>query len=139
LETYVTAAAGWSWVRAGSGLGGGAAAVQVVVVGPHRGAGKGADSRLGLGPAIVPEEGLLAVVDTRDLEGRARSTLIAADDLDMGARNVHFSVCVRLVRSGLLNANKILTSWDLGRHPERELLLLPCKPSTIGSRSNTMA
>lgn len=65
---------------------------------------------MGVGPAIVLEEGLVAAVDTRDLEGRCRSTLIVADYLDIGALNVKFSVCVRLVRSGLLNANKILAS-----------------------------
>ena len=109
--------------------------LQVVVVGPHGGARKWTHLRLGFGPAVVLEEGLIAVVDAGNLERGRGCSGIAAGDLDMRTPDVELSACVRLVRSRLLDTDEVLTGGNFGRHLEGELLHLPGDPVAIGGRA----
>lgn len=111
---------------------------QVVVVGPHGRAWKRAHFRLGVGPAVVLEEGLVAVIDTGDLERGRGPSVVAAGDLDVSTADVELAVCVRLVRSRLLDTDEILAGRDLGGHLEGELPHLPGNPVAIGGRASSV-
>lgn len=112
--------------------------LQVVVVGPHSRTWHGTHLSLRGSPAVVLEEGLVAVIDARDLERRRGISRIAADDLNVRTPNIELAACVRLVRGRLLDADEVLTSGDLGGHLEGELLHLPGDPVAIGGRARSV-
>jgi hypothetical protein len=90
---------------------------------------------LGVGPAVVLEEGLVAAIHTGNLERGRGLSGIAAGDLDVRTPDVELAVCVRLVRGRLFDTDEVLAGGDLGGHLEGELLHLPGNPVAIGGRA----
>jgi hypothetical protein len=91
-----------------------------------------------LSPAVVFEEGLVAVIDAGDLEQRCRRSGRATSDLDVPTPNVELAVSRGRVRGRLLDTDEVLAGGDLGGHLEGELLHFPGNPVAISGRAGPM-